>query len=141
MAIVISVCFLFVVVILAIVNDNVEKLKNKVTCLVDKHNGLVDLTDKTFEALYDELNQRIDEINGEFHNVYQVVMEWQDIDNDIIDAMELMCDTDEGVLNRVYDIEEELALINAELDDIIVDMFMDEVDEVEEKPAKKSKKK
>jgi hypothetical protein len=52
--------------------------------------------------------------------------------------MELMCDTDEMVIDRINDIEEDLAIANTELDDIIVAIFEEEE---EEKPAKKSKKK
>ena len=55
--------------------------------------------------------------------------------------MELMCDTDELIINRINDIEEDLAIANTELDDIIVSIFEEEEEEVEEKPAKKSKKK
>ena len=55
--------------------------------------------------------------------------------------MELMCDTDEMIINRINDIEEDLAIANTELDDIIVSIFEEEDEEKEEKPAKKSKKK
>jgi hypothetical protein len=52
-----------------------------------------------------------------------------------------MCDTDEIVLDRINELEEEVSLLNVEVDDIINELFEEEPEEVEEKPAKKSKKK
>ena len=52
-----------------------------------------------------------------------------------------MCDTDEIVLDRINELEEEVSLLNVEVDDIINELFEEAPEEVEEKPTKKSKKK
>jgi len=115
--------------------------REKFDKLTDKHNAFVDWVRDEFDNIYNETNERIDEINWEFHNIYNVLVEQKEFADDVVDAMETMCDTDEIIVDRINDIEEDLAIANTELDDIIVAIFEEEEEEVEEKPAKKSKKK
>lgn len=113
--------------------------REKFDKLTEKHNAFVDAVRDEFDNIYDETNERIDEINWEFGNVYSVLTAQKEFADDVTDTMELMCDTDEMIINRINDIEEDLAIANTELDDIIVSIFEEEPIEAEG-PAKKSKK-
>lgn len=153
------ICIIALAIIDVIMAINIAELKEKlkVECswtevmfwrhrekfdkLTDKHNAFVDAVRDEFDNIYDETNERIDEINWQFHNIYNVLNEQKEFADDVTDTMELMCDTDEMIIDRINDIEEDLAIANTELDDIIVSIFEEEEEEVEEKPAKKSKKK
>lgn len=131
--------FVILAVAIAIQENKIHKLAKKFDKLVDKHNAFVDAVRNELDSIYDVANERIDEINWEFNNVYSVLAAQKEFADDVTDTMELMCDTDEMIIDRINDIEEDLAIANTELDDIIVSIFEEE--EVEEKPAKKSKKK
>lgn len=133
--------FIILAVAIAIQENKIHKLAKKFDKLVDKHNAFVDWVRDEFDNIYNETNERIDEINWEFNNVYSVLAAQKEFADDVTDTMELMCDTDEMIIDRINDIEEDLAIANTELDDIIVSIFEEEEKEVEEKPAKKSKKK
>ena len=132
------VCFAVAIIVQ---ENKINKLNKRFEKMKWCHNGFIDLVSDTFDDLYCQFNERVDEINWEFHNVYGVLADGKEFADDIVDTMELMCDTDEIVLDRINDIEEELCIINEELDDIIVELFEEVPEEVEEKPAKKSKKK
>ena len=76
--------------------------------------------------------------------MYEVLWQAKEVNDDIVDTLEVMCDTDEAALDRINDIEEELALINVSIDDLDSILFeaFDEEEEIEEtKKEKKSKKK
>lgn len=133
--------FIILAVAIAIQENKIHKLAKRFDKLVDKHNAFIDAVSGEFDNIYNETNERIDEINWEFNNVYSVLAAQKEFADDVTDTMELMCDTDEMIINRINDIEEDLAIANTELDDIIVSIFEEEEEEVEEKPAKKSKKK
>ena len=132
--------FIILAVAIAIQENKINKLAKRFDRLVDKHNAFVDAVRDELDSIYCVANERIDEINHEFHWVYNVLNEHKEFADDVVDTMELMCDTDELIINRINDIEEDLAIANTELDDIIVSIFEEEEEE-EEKPAKKSKKK
>ena len=90
--------------------------------------------------LIEQFNERIDEINNEFGNVYEVLQANKEFADDLTDTMELMCDTDELILDKLYDMEDDLSVNNVILDDIISELFNEQPEEAEEKPAKKTKK-
>jgi hypothetical protein len=90
--------------------------------------------------LIEQFNERVDEINHEFHNVYQILQSEKEFADDLTDTMEIMCDTDELILDKLYDMEEDLSVNNVILDDIISELFNEQPEEAEEKPAKKTKK-
>lgn len=117
-----------------------DKLYRRFDKFVEKHNGLCDTSADMHDELIDEFNERIDEINNEFHNVYQILQSEKEFADDVTDTMELMCDTDEAILDKLYDMEEDLTVANVILDDIVSELFVEQPEEVEGKPAKKAKK-
>ena len=137
-------CFAVALLINVIRTDKLDRRFDK---FVEKHNGLCDtsadmhceLIDE-FNERIDEFNERIDEINNEFHNVYQILQSEKEFADDLTDTMELMCDTDEAILDKLYDMEEDLTVANVILDDIVSELFVEQPEEAEEKPAKKAKK-
>ena len=131
------VCFAIVLLITVIKTDKLDRRFDK---FVEKHNGLCDTSADMHNELIDEFNERVDEINNEFHNVYQILQSEKEFADDLTDTMELMCDTDEAILNKLYDMEEDLTVNNVILDDIVSELFVEQPEEVEEKPAKKAKK-
>lgn len=141
--------FLFAAVVcfaiaLILQENKIHKLQKKLRIIAEKHNGLIDTIVETYDNLCDQFNDRIDDINYEFDGVYEVLWQAKEVNDDIVDTLEIMCDTDEAALDRINDIEEELALINVSLDDLDSILFeaFDEEEEIEEtKKEKKSKKK
>lgn len=131
------VCFAVALLINVIKTD---KLYRRFDKFVEKHNGLCDTSADMHYELIDEFNERIDEINNEFHNVYQILQAEKEFADDVTDTMEIMCDTDEAILDKLYDMEEDLTVANVILDDIVSELFIKQPEEVEEKPAKKAKK-
>lgn len=131
------VCFAVALLINVIRTDKLDRRFDK---FVEKHNGLCDTSTDMHCELIDEFNDRIDEINNEFHNVYQILQYEKEFADDLTDTMELMCDTDEAILDKLYDMEEDLTVANVILDDIVSELFIEQPEEVEEKPAKKAKK-
>lgn len=131
-------CFAVALLINVIRTDKLDRRFDK---FVEKHNGLCDMSADMHSELIDEFNERIDEINNEFHNVYQILQSEKEFADDLTDTMELMCDTDEAILDKLYDMEEDLTVTNVILDDIVSELFIEQPEEAEEKPAKKSKKK
>lgn len=117
-----------------------EELYRKFDKIVEKHNGLCDTSADMHSELIDEFNERIDEINNEFHNVYEILQAEKEFADDVTDTMELMCDTDEAILDKLYDMEEDLVVANTVLDDIVSELFIEQPEEADEKPAKKTKK-
>lgn len=130
-------CFAIVLLLNVIKTD---KLTKRFDRFVEKHNGLCDTSADMHNELIDEFNERIDEINNEFHNVYQILQQEKEFADDVTSTMELMCDTDEAILDKLYDMEEDLTVNNVILDDIVSELFIEQPEEVEEKPAKKDKK-
>lgn len=118
-----------------------HKLSIRLAELIERHNGLCDTCAEQQIDLIDEFNERVDEINKEFGNVYKVLNANKEFADDVVDTMELMCDTDELIIDRINDIEEDLALLNSEVDDIIVELFSEEPEEAENKKNKKETKK
>ena len=118
-----------------------HRLSIKLAKLIERHNGLCDTCAEQQIDLIDEFNGRIDEINREFGNVYRVLNANKEFADDVVDTMELMCDTDELIIDRITDIEEDLTLLNAEVDDIIVELFSEQPEEAENKKNKKEKSK
>lgn len=131
------VCFAVALLINVVRTDKLDRRFDK---FVEKHNGLCDTSADMHNELIDEFNDRIDEINNEFHNVYQILQSEKEFADDLTDTMELMCDTDEAILDKLYDMEEDLTVANVILDDIVSELFVEQPEEVEEKPAKKAKK-
>lgn len=131
------VCFAVALLINVIKTDKLYRRFNR---FVEKHNGLCDTSADMHSELIDEFNERIDEINHEFHNVYQILQSEKEFADDVTDTMELMCDTDEAILDKLYDMEEDLTVANVILDDIVSELFVEQPEEAEEKPAKKAKK-
>lgn len=131
------VCFAIALVLNVIKTDKLTKRFDK---FVEKHNGLCDTSADMHNELIDEFNERIDEINNEFHNVYQILQQEKEFADDVTSTMELMCDTDEAILDKLYDMEEDLTVTNVILDDIVSELFVEQPEEAEEKPAKKAKK-
>lgn len=109
--------------------------------LADTHNNFVDFVCDEFDNVYEEVNNRIDDINNEFHNVYTDINYLSETDDTIVDVMELMCDTDDAIINRLNDWEDEICIINAEIDDIIKELFASKPEENKEKKTEKSSKK
>ncbi len=141
--------FLFAAVVcfaiaLILQENKIHKLQRKLRIIAEKHNGLIDTIVETYDDLCNQFNDRIDDINYEFDGVYEVLWQAKEVNDDIVDTLEIMCDTDEAALDRINDIEEELALINVSIDDLDSILFeaFDEEEEIEEtKKEKKSKKK
>lgn len=140
--IVVAIVMLIMAVRISILEDKLETCvsEKRFTKLADTHNNFVDFVQDGFDNIYEQVNDRIDDINNEFHNVYDVLGASKEFADDVTDTMELMCDTDEMIINRINDIEEDLAVNDVILDDIISELFTEQPDEVEEKPAKKTKK-
>jgi hypothetical protein len=131
------VCFAVALLLNAIQTNKLYKRFDK---FVEKHNGLCDTSADMYDEIIDEFNERIDDINNEFHNIYQILQQEKEFADDLTDTMEVMCDTDEAILDKLYDMEEDLTVANVILDDIVSELFVEQPEEVEEKPAKKAKK-
>ena len=134
-----------VLAIIIIVQENkIHKLANKFDNLVGKHNSFVDCVRDEFDNIYDETNERINEINHEFHNVYDVLKASKEFADDVTETMELMCDTDEVIIDRLNELEDDVDMMwdaVEEHDEILYEFFDDEPEQAEEeKPAKKEKK-
>ena len=128
-----------------IIQENkINKLAKKFDNLVEKHNSFVDCVRDEFDNIYDETNDRIDEINHEFHNVYDVLKASKEFADDVTETMELMCDTDEVIIDRLNELEDDVDMMwdaVEEHDEILYEFFDDEPEQAEEeKPAKKEKK-
>lgn len=139
-------CLIIALCIALLVQENkINKLATKFDNLVGKHNSFVDCVRDEFDNIYDETNDRINEINHEFHNVYDVLKASKEFADDVTETMELMCDTDEVIIDRLNELEDDVDMMwdaVEEHDEILYEFFEDCPDEVEEeKPAKKSKKK
>lgn len=134
-------CLLVMAIKHTLLEDKFKELENKFYKLADTHNSFVDFVADEFDDLYIEWNERIDEINDEFHNVYTNIKYLSETDDTIVDVMELMCDTDDAIINRVNDWEDEICMINAEIDDIIKELFASKPEENKEKKTEKSSKK
>lgn len=129
--------------------NKIHKLQKKFNIMTEKHNDLIDTILANNDDLVDILNERIAEINNEFHDVYEILKASKHFADEATDTMELMCDTDEMIIDRINDIEdeldemeEELAYINVSIDDldsILYEMFEEEPEEVEETKTKKKK--
>ena len=135
-----------VLAIIIIVQENkIHKLATKFDNLVVKHNSFVDCVRDDVDNIYNETNRTIDEINHEFHNVYDVLKASKEFADDVTDTMELMCDTDEVIIDRLNELEDDVDMMwdaVEEHDEILYEFFNDEPEQAEEeKPAKKSKKK
>lgn len=101
-----------------------------------------------YEDLVDQFNERIDEVNYEFNNVYEVLGASKEFADEVTDTMELMCDTDEIIIDRLNDIEdvldemeEEISFANVAIDDldsILYEIFENTPEEVEEENKKKA---
>lgn len=141
--------FLFIAVVcfaiaLILQENKIHELQRKFRIVAEKHNGLIDTIVETYDDLCNQFNDSIDDINYEFDGVYAVLWQAKKVNDDIVDTLEIMCDTDEAALDRINDIEEELALINVSIDDLDSILFeaFDEEEEIEEtKKEKKSNKK
>lgn len=141
--------FLFIAVVcfaiaLILQENKIHELQRKFRIVAEKHNGLIDTIVETYDDLCNQFNDSIDDINYEFDGVYEVLWQAKKVNDDIVDTLEIMCDTDEAALDRINDIEEELALINVSIDDLDSILFeaFDEEEEIEEtKKEKKSNKK
>lgn len=124
--------------------DKIQKLATKFDKLVEKHNSFVDCVGDEFDNIYNETNKRIDEINHEFHNVYDVLKASKEFADDVTETMELMVDTDEVVIDRLNELEDDVKMMwdaVEEHDEILYEFFEDCPEQVEEeKPAKKEKK-
>lgn len=137
--------FILLVVFICIQENKIHKLATKFDNLVGKHNSFVDCVRDEFDNIYDETNDRINEINHEFHNVYDVLKASKEFADDVTETMELMCDTDEVIIDRLNELEDDVDMMwdaVEEHDEILYAFFEDEPEQAEEeKPAKKSKKK
>ena len=137
--------FILLVVFICIQENKIHKLTTKFDNLVEKHNSFVDCVRDDVDNIYNETNRTIDEINHEFHNVYDVLKASKEFADDITDTMELMVDTDEVIIDRLNELEDDVDMMwdAVEEHDEILYSFFDECPEQaeEEKPAKKSKKK
>ena len=141
------VCF---AIALIMQENKIHKLHKKFCALADKHNWLIDTDLEMYDEVIGQFNDRIDEINHEFHNVYDILNAAKSFSDEVTDTMELMCDTDEIMIDRINDIEdaldemeEELAFVNVSIDDldsILYEMFEEQPEE-EETKTKKTKKK
>ena len=141
------VCF---AIALIMQENKIHKLHKKFCALADKHNWLIDTDLEMYDEVIGQFNDRIDEINHEFHNVYDILNAAKNFSDEVTDTMELMCDTDEIMIDRINDIEdaldemeEELAFVNVSIDDldsILYEMFEEQPEE-EETKTKKTKKK
>jgi len=135
------VCIILLAIAIIVQENKIHKLINRFDTFVEKHNNFVDFVRGEIDDIYDQTNERIDEINHEFLSVYTILGTNKEFADDVTDTLELMCDTDEIVLDRINELEEEVSLLNVEVDDIINELFAEAPEEIEEKPAKKSKKK
>lgn len=137
--------FILLVVFICIQENKIHKLTNKFDNLIEKHNSFVDCVRDDVDNIYNETNRTIDEINYEFHNVYDVLKASKEFADDITDTMELMVDTDEVIIDRLNELEDDVEYMwdaVEEHDEILYAFFEDEPEQAEEeKPAKKSKKK
>ena len=141
------VCF---AIALIMQENKIHKLHKKFCALADKHNWLIDTDLEMYDEVIGQFNDRIDEINREFHNVYDILNAAKNFSDEVTDTMELMCDTDEIMIDRINDIEdaldemeEELAFVNVSIDDldsVLYEMFEEQPEE-EETKTKKTKKK
>lgn len=141
------VCF---AIALIMQENKIHKLHKKFCALADKHNWLIDTDLEMYDEVIGQFNDRIDEINREFHNIYDILNAAKNFSDEVTDTMELMCDTDEIMIDRINDIEdvldemeEELAFVNVSIDDldsVLYEMFEEQPEE-EETKTKKTKKK
>ena len=128
-----------------IIQENkIHKLTNKFDNLVEKHNSFVDCVRDELDNIYDETNDRIDEINHEFHSIYTILGTNKEFADEVTDTLELMCDTDEVIIDRLNELEDDVDMMwdaVEEHDEILYTFFDDEPEQAEEeKPAKKEKK-
>lgn len=136
--------FVILAVAIIIQENKFHKLAIKFDEMVSKHNAFIDLVRDDIDNIYEETNKRIDEINREFHNVYEVLTSSKEFADDVTNTMELMCDTDELIINRINELEDDVGMMwdaVEEHDEILYSFFDDEPEQAEEKPAKKNKKK
>ena len=137
--------FIVLAVVIIIQQNKLNKLANRFDALVGKHNDFVDCVRDDVDHIYDETNRTIDEINHEFHNVYDVLKASKEFADDVTETMELMVDTDEVIIDRLNELEDDVDMMwdaVEEHDEILYAFFEDEPEQAEEeKPAKKSKKK
>ena len=135
----------FVLLATAIIlqQNKFHKLAKKFDELICKHNGFVDLVRDDIDNIYDETNERIDEINKEFMNVYDVLKASKEFADDATDTMELMVDTDELIINRLNSLEDDVDMMwqaVEEHDEILYSFFDEQPEQVEEPKEKKTKK-
>ena len=112
--------FIILAVVIIIQQNKLNKLANRFDALVVKHNDFVDCVRDDVDNIYNETNRTIDEINHEFHNVYDVLKASKEFADDVTETMELMCDTDEIIIDRLNELEDD------------VDMMRDAVEEHDE---------
>lgn len=140
-----AVWFVLTLVAILLQQNKINKLANRFDALVEKHNDFVDCVRDDVDHIYNETNRTIDEINHEFHNVYDVLKASKEFADDVTETMELMCDTDEIIIDRLNELEDDVDMMwdaVEEHDEILYAFFEDEPEQAEEeKPAKKSKKK
>ena len=140
-----AVWFVLTLVAILLQQNKINKLANRFDALVGKHNDFVDCVRDDVDHIYNETNRTIDEINHEFHNVYDVLKASKEFADDVTETMELMCDTDEIIIDRLNELSDDVDMMwdaVEEHDEILYAFFEDEPEQAEEeKPAKKSKKK
>lgn len=134
-----TICAIIALLVYCIINTGLIVRTNKTINKLGRiHDNFVDYVEDMHNDAINQANQSIDEANRQFHRIDETL-------EDIVDAMELMCDTDEAVLNRLNKLEDNTEYMwdaLEEHDDILYSFFEDCPDEVEEeKPAKKTKKK
>ena len=134
------VCFGIAIILL---ENKLHKLTNRFDALVEKHNAFVDCVRDDLDNVYTEANERIDEINEEFMNVHKVLTASKEFADDVTDTMELMCDTDEIIIDRLSELEDDVDMMweaVEEHDEILYSFFEDEPEQVETKKETKEKK-
>lgn len=136
-----SICAIIALLVYCIINTGLIVRTNKaINKLWRIHDNFVDHVNDAFDDTICQANRSIDDTNVELNNINDTLI-------DIIDTMELMCDTDEAMIKKINTIKDEndyMWDVLEEHDDILYSFFEDcpeEVEEEEEKPAKKSKKK
>ena len=143
-----SIAMLCGAIALILQENKINKLQRKFDIIAEKHNWLIDTTVDMYEDLVDQFNERIDEVNYEFNNVHEVLWASKEFADELTDTMELMCDTDEIIIDRLNDIEdvsdemeEEISFANVAIDDldsILYEIFENTPEEVEEENKKKA---
>lgn len=135
--------FVLTLVAILLQQNKINKLAGRFDALVEKHNSFVDCVRDDVDNIYNETNRTIDEINHEFHNVYDVLRASKEFADDVTETMELMCDTDEIVIDRLNELSDDVDMMwdaVEEHDEILYSFFDDEPEQAEE-PAKKKKSK